>query len=73
MKEKESLKQLLERLDSQSAQFNSHLHQANRLFDEAMKKMESFLTWEKKEMKTTIRKVKDALKKVKKNGGNRES
>jgi len=65
MKEKETLKQLLERLDNQSAQFNSHLYEANRLFDQAVKKMESFLAWEKKEMNKTIAKVKTVLKKAK--------
>jgi len=69
MKEKETLKQLLERLDNQSAQFNSHLHEANRLFDQAVKKMESFLAWEKKEMNKTIMKVKAAMKKVHKQEG----
>lgn len=69
MKKKESLKELLDRLDEQSAMFNSHLAQANHFFDTASKKMEELLDREKKDLQATIRQVKKALKvlKVKKN------
>lgn len=62
MKKKESLKELLERLDEQAAQFNAHLGEANRLFDAATKKVESMLAKEEKQLHATIRKVKSALK-----------
>jgi DNA-binding protein H-NS len=58
---KESLKELLERLDAQAAQFNSHLTEANRLFDKAAKKMESLITREEKQLHATIQKVKNAV------------
>jgi hypothetical protein len=61
-KKNESLKELLERLDEQAAQFNSHLAEANRFYDTAAKKMESLLAKEKKELHVTIQKVKKALK-----------
>jgi hypothetical protein len=62
MKKKESIKELLERLDEQAAQFNGHLAEANRLFDAAAKKMETLLAREEKQLHSTIRKVKQAIK-----------
>jgi hypothetical protein len=62
MKKKESFKELLERLDEQSAQFNTHLSEANRYFDLAAKKMEALLRREEKEIHGTIRKIKQAIK-----------
>jgi hypothetical protein len=62
MKKKETLKDLLERLDEQAAQFNAHLGEANRYFDMAAKKMEGILAREEKELHATIAKVKKALK-----------
>jgi ABC-type transporter Mla subunit MlaD len=59
---KESLKELLERLDEQSAQFSSHMAEANRFFDTALKKTEALLAREEKELHATIQKVKSALK-----------
>ena len=35
MKKKESLWELLKRLDEEAGQFNFHLHEANRYFDSA--------------------------------------
>lgn len=62
MKKKESLKELLDRLDEQAGQFNAHLAEANRYFDLASKKMQTLLTREEKELHATIAKVKKALK-----------
>ena len=42
-KEKESFWQLLKKLDEQSGQFNAHLHEANRYFDEAASKTAKLL------------------------------
>ena len=62
MKKKESFKELLERLDEQAAQFNTHLSEANRYFDLAAKKMETLLRREEKEIHGTIRKLRQAIK-----------
>lgn len=62
MKKKESFKELLERLDEQAAQFNSHLAEANRYFDVASKKMQALLAREEKQLHSTIQKVKKAIK-----------
>jgi hypothetical protein len=64
---KESLKELLERLDSQSAQYSAHLSQANTLFDNAVKKIESLLGKEKKELHQTITKLKKVIGKAQDN------
>lgn len=61
-KKRESLKELLERLDEQSAQFNVHLAEANRWYDEASKRIHNLLAKEEKQLHDTIRKVKSALK-----------
>ena len=71
MKKKENFKELLERLDEQAAQFNTHLSEANRYFDLAAKKMETLLRREEKELHGTIRKIKQAIKGFKReNPGN---
>jgi hypothetical protein len=62
MKKKESFKQLLERLDEQAAEFNTHLAEANRYFDLAAKKMENLLRREEKQIHGTIRKIKQAMR-----------
>ena len=67
MKKKESLKQLLERLDKQSATYNTHLEKANDLFDAAMKKMEWLLSHERKDLQASrriIKKLSDLLQKT---------
>lgn len=65
---KETLKELLERLDSQSAQYSTHLSQANAMFDQAVKKMETLLSKEKKELHVTISKLKKAMGNFQKSG-----
>jgi hypothetical protein len=69
MKKKESIKELLERLDNQSAQYSAHLNQANRMFETSVKKLERYLSNEKKELDMTLRKVHDVLKRFNKKKG----
>ena len=66
MKKKESLKELLERLDRQSATYNTHLEKANQLFETAIKKMEWLLSHEKKDIQFTMKKLKQMAKVVEK-------
>lgn len=76
MKKKESLKELLERLDEEAAQFNSHLAEANRYFDLAARKMQTLLALEEKQLHRTISKVKKAIKvfkRDKKNNSHKKS
>ena len=76
MKKKENFKELLERLDEQAAQFNTHLSEANRYFDLAAKKMETLLRREEKEIHGTIRKIKQAINVFKRENpekGNKET
>lgn len=73
MKKKESFKELLERLDEQAAQFNTHLSEANRYFDLAAKKMETLLRREEKEIHGTIRKLRQAIKVFKRENQGKES
>lgn len=68
MKKKESIKELLERLDNQSAQYSAHLNQANKMFETSVKKLERYLTSEKKELDLTLRKVQAVLKRFNKKG-----
>lgn len=68
MKKKESLKQLLERLDRQSATYNTHLEKANELFDSALKKMEWLLSHERKDINVTLRRLKQLAKVVERTG-----
>ena len=65
-KKKESLKELLERLDAQSAAYNTHLEKANQLFDTAIKRMEWLLSHERKDIQATVRRLKQLAKIVEK-------
>ena len=62
MGKKESLWDLLKRLDEQAAQFNSYLSEINRYFDTAAKKTRSLLDMQEKELHKTISKVRRVLK-----------
>jgi hypothetical protein len=66
VKKKETLKQLLERLDNQSGMYSAHLDQANRMFESSVKKLEKFLFAEKTELETTLKMVRKVLNKMKK-------
>ncbi len=63
MKKKESLWELIKRLDEQAGEFNVHLSEANRYFDTAAKKTSSILVKHEKDLHTTIGKLRKALKK----------
>lgn len=63
MKKKETLWELLQRLDEQAGQFNVHLSEANRYFDAAAKKTNTVLMKQEKELHSTITKLRRALKK----------
>lgn len=66
MKKKENFWQLLKRLDQQAGEFNVHLAEANRYFDQAAHKTQSILERQEKELHQTIAKIKKALKKLRK-------
>ena len=66
MKKKESFWELLQRLDQQAGEFNIHLAEANRYFDQAAHKTQSILQRQEKDLHETIAKVKKALKKLRK-------
>jgi len=65
-KEKESFWQLLKKLDEQSGQFNAHLHEANRYFDEAASKTAKLLHAQEEQLHKTIARVKKAIKEMRK-------
>lgn len=65
MKKKENFWQLLKRLDQQAGEFNVHLAEANRYFDQAAHKTQTILQRQEKDLHQTIAKVKKALKKLK--------
>ena len=62
MKKKETLWELLERLDQEAGQFNMYLSEANRYFDTAAKKTRDVLDQQEKDLHVTITKVRRALK-----------
>ena len=62
MKKKETLWELLKRLDEEAGQFNQHLSEANRYFDSAAKKTKLVLEKHEHDLHKTIRKVRKALK-----------
>lgn len=62
-KKKETLWDLLQRLDEEAGQFNIHLSEANRYFDSAAKKTKTVLERQEKDLHATIAKVRRALKK----------
>ena len=71
-KKKENLWELLKRLDEEAAQFNVHLHHANRYFDSAASHTTKLLAKHERDLHKTIGKVRKALKTfVKKNDSKR--
>jgi hypothetical protein len=62
MKKKETLWDLLKRLDEQAGQFNYHLSEANRYFDAASKKTRDILIKHENDLHKTIGKLKKMLK-----------
>jgi hypothetical protein len=62
MKKKETIWQLLKRLDEEAGQFNFSLHEANRYFDTAASKTMKALDNHEKKLHKTITKVRKAVK-----------
>ncbi len=69
MKKKESLWELMKRLDEQAGQFNSHLHKANHYFDSAASATNKTLEKHEKELHKLIGKVQKSLKLFMKQNG----
>ena len=61
MKKKETLWELLKRLDEEAGQFNIHLSEANRYFDTAESKTRKLLQNHEKQLHRTITKVRKAI------------
>lgn len=62
MKKKETLWDLLKRLDEEAGQFNFQLSEANRYFDSTEKKTKTILQKHEKDLHKTIAKVRKAIK-----------
>lgn len=62
MKKKETIWQLLKRLDEEAGQFNFHLHKANHYFDTAASKTMKILSDHEKGLHKTISKARKAIK-----------
>jgi hypothetical protein len=62
MKKKENLWELLKRLDEEAGQFNFHLHEANRYFDNTALATKKLLQKHEKRLHSLINKVQKALK-----------
>ena len=62
MKKKETLWELIKRLDEQAGAFNMNLHKANGLFDTAAKETTKVLDKHQRDLHKTIAKLQKALK-----------
>ena len=62
MKKKESIWQLLKRLDEEAGQLNANLSEANRYFDTAAKKTKSILHQHEKDIHKTVGQIKKVVK-----------
>ena len=62
MKKKENLWELLQRLDEEAGQYNFHLHEANRYFDNTALATKKVLEKHEKELHKLIGKVQKAIK-----------
>ena len=62
MKKKENLWQLLQRLDEEAGQFNFHLHEANRYFDNTAIATKKILEKHEKRLHKLIVKVQKSLR-----------
>ena len=73
MKKKESLWELLKRLDEQAGQFNLYLHKANHYFDSSANTTKRIIDKHEKDLHQLITKVRKALRVfVKKNKGTKK-
>lgn len=66
MKKKENLWELLKRLDEEAGQFNFHLHEANRYFDNTAIATKNILTRHEKRLHALIGKVQKTIKAIQK-------
>lgn len=66
MKKKETIWELIRRLDEQAGAFNTHLHQANYLFDAAAKETNKVLDKHQRDLHKTISELQKAVKKISK-------
>jgi len=62
MKKKESLWELLKRLDEQAGQFNAYLHRANWYFDRSATSTKKIIDKHEKDLHVLIVKVRKALR-----------
>jgi len=62
MKKKENLWELLQRLDEEAGQYNFHLHEANRYFDNTALATKKILEKHEKRLHKLISEVQKALK-----------
>ena len=76
MRKKETIWELIRRLDEQAGEYNEHLHKANRLFDTAAKETGKVLEKHQQDLHKTITKLQRALRafnKQKEDGSNRKN
>lgn len=62
MKKKESVWELIKRLDEQAGAYNMNLHKANHLFDTAAKETSKVLDKHQRDLHKTISKLQKALR-----------
>jgi len=66
MNKKENLWELLKRLDEEAGQFNFHLHEANRYFDNTALATKKILEKHEKRLHKLIGRVQNAIKSMQK-------
>ena len=66
MKKKENLWELLQRLDEEAGQYNFHLYEANRYFDNTALATKKILEKHERRLHRLIAKVQKAIKSVQK-------
>lgn len=71
MKNKETLWELIKRLDEQAGALNMHMHKANHLFDTAAKETNKVLDKHQRDLHKTISKLQKVLKKFNKETDNK--
>ena len=73
MKKKETLWELLKRLDEEAAAYNSHLNYANRYFDSAAGHTKRILDKHEQDLHKTIARVRKAIKKFRKKNSKKDT
>jgi hypothetical protein len=64
MKKKETIWEMLKRLDEEAGQFNIHISEANRYFDLASDKTKKMMKEHEKDLQRTIRQFRVALRSI---------